>query len=222
MNTAFLAKTALFKNIPPQEIELRMHCLGGVVRSFPKGSYIHYAGDIVHTVSMVLKGQVIIENDDLWGNRNLLGTMGPGELFAEAYACAENEPLLINVQAVTDTTVLMMDLRKVFHTCSRSCPQHQQISDNLLHILAQKNLALARRILHTSSKSIRGRVLSYLSFLAAQQKRKIITVPFNRQQMADYLSVDRSALSNELSKMQKEGILEYHKESFKLLKNPEE
>ena len=119
---------------------------------------------------------------------------------------------------IPNTTVLMMDLSKVFHTCSRSCPQHQQISDNLLHILARKNLSLARRILHTSSKSIRGRVLSYLSFLAAKQKKKIITVPFNRQQMADYLSVDRSALSNELSKMQKEGLLEYHKESFKLLK----
>ncbi|MGM9519025.1 MAG: Crp/Fnr family transcriptional regulator [Acidaminococcus sp.] len=221
LDLSFLAKTALFKNIPPQEIEVRMGCLGGVVRSFPKGTYIHYAGDIVHTVSMVLKGKVIIENDDVWGNRNLLGAIGPGELFAEAYACAENEPLLINVLAAEDTTVLMMDLRKVFHTCSRSCPQHQQISDNLLHMLAKKNLALSRRILHTSSKSIRGRVLSYLSFLAAQQKKKIITVPFNRQQMADYLSVDRSALSNELSKMQKEGILEYHKESFKLLKEEE-
>ena len=127
------------------------------------------------------------------GEPEPVGADRPGELFAEAYACAENEPLLINVLAAENTTVLMMDLSKVFHTCSRSCPQHQQISDNLLHILARKNLSLSRRILHTSSKSIRGRVLSYLSFLAAQQKKKIITVPFNRQQMADYLSVDRSA-----------------------------
>ena len=92
MDTAFLAKTALFKNVPPEEIQVRMHCLGGVVRSYEKGSYIHYAGDVVHTVSMVLSGKVIIENDDLWGNRNLLGQDRPGELFAEAYACAENEP----------------------------------------------------------------------------------------------------------------------------------
>ena len=162
-----------------------------------------------------------MEHDDLWGNRTLLGKAVAGELFAEAYACTENEPLMISVMAVEDTTVLMMDLSKVLHTCSRNCPQHQQISENLLRILAGKNLALSRRILHTSSKSIRGRVLSYLSFLSAKQGKKIITVPFNRQQMADYLGVDRSALSGELSKMQKDGLLEYHKESFKLLQDPE-
>lgn len=221
MDTAFLSKTALFKNVPPQEILCRMNCLGGVERSYKKGTYIHYAGDIVHTVSMVLTGRVIIETDDVWGNRTLLGQAEPGSLFAEAYACVENEPLLINVLAEEDTTVLMMDLSKVMRTCSHSCPQHTQIIENLLHILARKNLALSRRILHTSSKSIRGRVIAYLFFLAAKQKKDRITVPFNRQQMADYLSVDRSALSSELSKMKKEGILDYHKEEFHLLKDAE-
>lgn len=221
MDTTFLAKTPLFAHISPQEIQSRMTCIGGVLRSFPKGTYIHYAGDVVHTVSMIIKGSVIMEHDDLWGNRTLLGKAVAGELFAEAYACTEDEPLMISVMAVEDTTVLMMDLGKVLHTCSRNCPQHQQISENLLRILAGKNLALSRRILHTSSKSIRGRVLSYLSFLSAKQGKKIITVPFNRQQMADYLGVDRSALSGKLSKMQKDGLLEYHKESFKLLQDPE-
>lgn len=222
MDTNFLAKTALFQHIPPTELQGRMACLGGVERHFEKGTYIHYAGDIVTTVSLVLSGLVQIEHINVWGNRTLLGETEPGSLFAEAYACAAGEPLQVNVLAVEDTTVLMMDLSKVTHTCSRSCPQHQQIIENLLHILAYKNLALSRRILHTSAKSIRGRVLSYLSFLTTKQKKAVITIPFNRQEMADYLSVDRSALSSELSKMQKEGILTYHKDQFRLLKDPED
>lgn len=221
LDTSFLIKTPLFAHVPPQELLGRMGCLGGIVRHFEKGSYIHYAGDIVTTVSLVLSGLVQIEYIDVWGSRTLLGQTEPGSLFAEAYACTSGEPLQVNVLAAEDTTVLMMDLQKVTHTCSRSCPQHQQIIENLLHILARKNLALSRRILHTSAKSIRGRVLSYLSFLTTTQKTAVITVPFNRQEMADYLSVDRSALSSELSKMQKEGILKFHKDQFQLLKDPE-
>jgi CRP-like cAMP-binding protein len=217
MDFSFLSQTDFFKNVEPAAIKERLTCLGARAKAFSKGTYIHRAGDIVHTVSLVLSGSVLIENIDYWGNRMLIGRAGPGDLFAEAYACAENEPLLINVLAAEDTEVLMMDLHKVLTVCPHACPQHQMVASNLLRIMAQKNLALYRRMLHTAPKTIRGRVLAYLSFLAAKQKKKTLIVPFDRQEMADYLGVDRSALSAELSKMQKEQLISYHKNKFTLL-----
>ena len=218
MDFISLSKTALFRGTTPQETEKMLSCLGAEQRHFSKGEMICRTGDIVTALGMVLTGSVLIENNDLWGNTTVLDSVGPGQIFAETYACTSGEPLMVNVVAAEPVDVLFLNMDRVLQVCSHACTHHNRLIRNLLSISAQKNLNLSRKIFHTASKSIRGRVLSYLSFLAAQQKKKIITVPFNRQQMADYLSVDRSALSNELSKMQKEGILEYHKESFKLLK----
>ncbi len=222
MDFSFLSHTDFFRGIPPESIEERLSCLGAVQKSYDKGSYIHMAGDVVRTVSIVLSGQVLIESIDFWGSRTLIGQAGPGDLFAEAYACTDGEPLLVNVLAAQPTSILMLDIHKVLTICPQACPHHQALAENLLRIMARKNLALSRRMLHTAHKTISGRVLSYLSFLAARQHSRHITVPFDRQQMADYLGVDRSALSAELSKMHRKGLIDYRKNEFHLLKDPEE
>ena len=219
MDFTFLASTEFFADVKPEEIRERLACLGANVRSYPKGTCIHHAGDRVSTVSLVTKGSVIIEHNDIWGNRTILGQAMAGDLFAEAYACLGSEPLMISVTASEETTVLMMNLQKVLTTCSKSCPQHQKIAENLLKILARKNLSLSRRMLHTAPKTIRGRVLSYLSFLSTRSHSSHVTVPFDRQQLADYLGVDRSGLSAELSKMQKDGLIRYHRNEFFLSAN---
>lgn len=216
MDYEFFTKTALFQGASKDEISAMLRCLNARTKNFSKGEYILRTGETADCVGLVLAGSVTIENDDIWGNRSILIHIGTGEIFAETYACIPGERLMINAIANEDTKILFLNISQILQTCPRSCAHHTTMIRNLLQISAQKNLALSRRILHTSSKSIRGRLLSYFSQQILQTGSRKFTIPFNRQQLADYLNVDRSALSSELSKMQKEGILTYKKNQFSL------
>lgn len=209
-----LSKTALFYGVTPQEVEEMLSCLGAEERHFAKGEMVYRAGELVRALGMVLSGSVLIENDDLWGNKSVLDRVGPGQIFAETYACAPGERLMVHVVTAEATDVLFLNVNRVLQICTHACGHHNKLVRNLLMISAQKNLNLSRRIFHTSSKSIRGRLLSYLSYQAVCSGSRSFAIPFNRQQLADYLSVDRSALSNELSKMQKEGLLTVTRNQF--------
>ena len=220
MDYEFLSNTLLFKGISPDEICSALECLSAEQKSFQKGSIIHSAGSIVQTVGMVLSGSVCIENNDIWGNKSILDNIPAGFVFAETYACIPNEPIMVDVVAAENTEVLFLNLNRMFTLCSNTCNKHSLLLKNLLIVSSQKNISLSRRIFHTSSKSIRGRLLSYLSFQAAHEQSIDFVIPFNRQQLADYLNVDRSALSNELSKMQAEGLLIVNKSHFRLNENP--
>ena len=217
MDYLFLSKTLLFRGISPQEIETMMSCLRGVTKKYARGSIIYHAGDTLNSMGMVLTGSVSIENDDIWGNKSILDKVGPGQVFAETYACLPGEPLMVNIVASEPTEILFMNTDCMFTVCSHACGFHNKLIRNMLTISAQKSLNLSRRILHTSSKTIRGRLLSYLSFQATQHGSREFEIPFNRQQLADYLSVDRSAMSNELSKMQKEGMIKSDRNHFTIL-----
>lgn len=217
MDDTFLAGTVLFQGLTPSEAESMLSCLGAVQKSYEKGQVIFHAGDIIQTMGIVLSGSVNIENDGLWGNRDILNHITPGQIFGETYACIPGEPMMVNAAAAEPAQVLFLDMRRILTSCPSACPHHSRVIRNLLAATAQKNLNLSRRIIHTSPKTIRGRLLSYLSFLVVRQGSSTVTVPFNRQQLADYLSVDRSALSNELGKMRREGLLEADKNTFTLL-----
>lgn len=216
MDYQFLSKTALFRGVSPDEIKTMFTCLRPDTRTFRRGETILRAGDSVTSVGLVLSGSVSIESDDVWGNRSILDHAASGQLFAETYACLPGEALMINVVANETTQVLFLDISRVLHICANACTFHNKLVRNLLTIASLKNLNLSRRIFHTSSKSIRGRLLSYLSFQATRHGSREFDIPFGRQQLADYLSVDRSALSNELSKMQRDGLLRYEKNHFLL------
>lgn len=216
MNISFLTKTVLFRGIEADELETLLDCLKAERKVYGKGETVYHAGDSVQALGMVLAGSVRIESDDVWGNKSILDQIGPGQVFAETYACIPSEPLMVSVIAAGDAEILFLNTGRMLHTCSGACPFHSKLIRNLLAVSSQKNLNLSRRIFHTSSKSIRGRLLSYLSFQAARQGSFEFSIPFNRQQLADYLSVDRSALSNELSRMQKDGLLTVEKNHFVL------
>ena len=214
MDYLFLSRTVLFRGISPDEVKSMISCLQAFTKTYPRGTIIHHAGDTIHSVGMVLSGSVSIENDDIWGNKSILDRVAPGQTFAENYACLPNELLMVNVVAVEPTEILFLNTNKMFTVCSNTCMFHSKLVRNMLSISAQKSLNLSRRIMHTSSKSIRGRLLSYLSFQATQHGSLEFEIPFNRQQLADYLSVDRSAMSNELSKMQRNGLLRVERNRF--------
>ena len=217
MNTSFLEKTTLFHGTSAEEIDSMLQCLQAVKKSYAKNEVIYHAGTDIHSLGMVLSGSVFIENDDFWGNKNVLDLITPGQVFAEAYASIPGKPLMFNVVAYEAAEILFLNVQKLLEVCPNSCPHHNKLIQNLLCICAGKNLNLSRRSLHTAPKSIRGRLLSYLSFQAISHDSRDFDIPFNRQQLADYLNVDRSALSNELSKMQKEGLLKVRKNHFHLL-----
>ena len=214
MDHLFLSNTLLFRGISPGEVKTMLTCLNAETRQYPRGAAIYYVGDVISSLGLVLSGSVSIENDDVWGNKSILDHAQPGQVFAETYACVPGEPLMISVVAAEPCEILFLDVGRMLRVCSNSCGFHNRLIRNLLTIASQKNLNLSRRIFHTSSKSIRGRLLSYLSFQARQHGSRDFIIPFNRQQLADYLSVDRSALSNELSKMQREGLLRFDRNHF--------
>lgn len=215
-----LSETQLFRGIEEQEIDSLLQCLAATKREYKKGEVILSEGTITESLGIVLSGMAIISCSDIWGNNSILGDIAPGAVFAEVYACIPGVPLRISVSAAEDTTVLFMNVGRVLSTCTNACPFHTKLVRNLLTVCAYKSLQLSQRILHTSSKSIRGRLMSYFSQCAKGSGSCSFQIPYNRQQLADYLGVDRSAMSNELSKMQKEGLIEYQRNQF-LLKNQE-
>ena len=217
MDFIFLSHTALFRGVSPGEAESMLSCLGAERRQFAKGQMIYRTGDTVSSLGLVLSGQVLIENNDLWGSTNVMDSIGPGQIFAETYACTPGEPLMVDVVAAGQAEVLFLNVSRVLQVCSHTCDHHGKLIRNLLSLSSQKNLNLSRKIFHTAAKSIRGRLLSYLSYQAVRSGSRCFVIPFNRQQLADYLNVDRSALSNELSKMQRDGLLKVERNRFELI-----
>ena len=203
MDISFLNKSLLFRGILASEIAEMQTCLHFREKEYKKAEVIYHAGDPVRDIGLILRGSVSIEHDDIWGNKSILDTVGPGQIFGEAYACVPDFPLPISVVAAADCSVLFIGMADILHFCSKACSYHSKLIRNLLMIAAQKNLNLSRRIFHTSAKSIRGRLLSYLSFQATSQGSYSFPIPFNRQQLADYLSVDRSAERRSFDRRQK-------------------
>lgn len=217
MEERFLTNTTLFRGLREEEIRRMLACLGAVERSFQKDEVLLRAGEPTASMGLVLRGSVNIVVNYYWGGSNIFGHIGPGELFAETYAVIPGKELLVDAVAAEPVEVLFLPARRLTETCASSCPFHTQAIHNLLQIFAQKNLRLSARMMHTASRSIRARLLSYLSEQAVEHGSSQFTVPFSRQQLADYLGVERSALSNELSKMRRDGLIIYRKNQFSLL-----
>lgn len=216
-----LSKTRLFKGISEDEINILLNCISSYKKTYAKGDYILMESEITDFMGLILSGSALIESSDIWGNNTIIGNINPGEVFAETYAMLENEPLMINVVAKENCEVLFLNLKDLLTSCEKACTFHTKLISNLVNIASVKNLKLSRKILHTEPKTIRERLISYFSECVKKENSLSFKIPYNRQQLADYLSVDRSSMSNELSKMQKDGIIKFHKNEFKIIKNSE-
>ena len=188
-------------------------------KSYPRHAVIFHAGAQVHALGVVLRGTVHIENLDLWGSKSILSSISAGQAFAETYAFC-GEALMVDAVAAEHCEILF--LHTAAFTDARIEPALQdKLLRRLLAVSMRKNLSLSQRIFCTTPKTVRGRLLTYFSAQAARCGRMEFEVPFNRQQMADYLNLDRSALSKELCKMRDEGLLEFDKNRFVLKQLPE-
>ncbi len=209
-----LSNTQLFRGIEEPKIESLIGCFETKEIAFKKGEYVLKEGNPTEYIGIVLSGAVIIELSDVWGNNSVISRIGVGGTFAEAFACIPGEPMTVNVLCAEDSTVLLVSMRCISHPCSRTCAAHTKLIQNLLSLCAEKNLRLSKRMLHIMPKSIRQRLLSLFSEYIKKTDSFSFDIPYSRQQLADYLNVERSALCNELSKMQKDGIIKYEKNHF--------
>ncbi len=212
-----LKENIIFNGMTPDEINQALSELCAIEKAYEKNSFILRAGDITDSLGLVLSGSVTIESNDMWGNRTILSNVEESGFFAETYALLENEPLLVDVRANENCRILFFkvgSLKKLKSNMNLWC---FKLISNLLMISANKNLHLSGRSFHTSPKTIRGRVMVYLSSVSLKKGSKEFDIPFDRQQLADYLNLERSALSKELGKMKKDGLIEVRKNHFKLL-----
>lgn len=206
------AEHPVFQGIGPEELA-QMQAMGGIrTRTYPKGSTVFHRGERTRVFGIVKTGTVHVESTDLWGNRVILHGIGAGQAFAETYAFC-GVPMMADVTAARDCEILFVDLGVLLEGRDTP-PWHSKLLYNLLVLSSQKNLAWSNRVLCISGKGIRTRVMTYLSGEAVRAGSTEFTVPFNRQQMADYLNVERSALSKELARMQREGIIAFKKNRF--------
>ena len=212
-----LRKCRLFAGVGEDEIGSMLSCLNAKARSYKSGEYVFRQGAHPGGVVVLAEGRLHIQNDDYWGNRSILSEIAAGEIFGEAYAAPDSGALLNDVLAVEDSAIILFDIKSMLTTCSSACPFHARVVQNLFYLLAEKNRKLVGKLGHMSKRSTREKLISYLSEEAKRQQSASFDIPFNRQQLADYLSVDRSAMSAELSKMRNEGLLEFRKNSFRLL-----
>ena len=217
-----LESVPLFRGISEEERQQMLDCLRAQQQRFAAGAVILLAGDPADRVGVLLEGRAQVIREEFSGNRTILTGLNPGDLFAEAFACAsgEHKTLPVTVLAVAESVVLWMDYRKILRTCPAGCAFHHRLVENMLAVVADKNLMLNRRIGHLSKRSTREKLLSYLSEQAALHGSAAFSIPFDRQQLADYLCVERSAMSAVLSKLREEGVLEVERNRFRSKQPP--
>ena len=217
MDVNKVRNTVIFHGMSEKEISDALEGLNAVTKKYKKGTTILHAGSVTKRMGLVLEGGVTIENNDVWGNRTILSHVGKNQFFAETYGLLANEPMLVDVVANEDCRILFLTIGSLHRGSQMPESWTTKIMRNLLTIFAHKNLMLSGRSFHTSPKTIRGRVMAYLNSNAMQKNRTEFDIPFDRQQMADYLNVERTALSKELGKMKAAGLIDYRKQRFTLL-----
>ena len=212
-----LSESPLFAGIPEEDLQRLLACVSPKEKKYKRGSIIFCAGDDVRFVYYILSGSVHIINEDFWGNSSIVETMESDTLFGEAYVFSSTQQHLVSVVAAEDLRVFEINPSSLFSTCSKECSQHSQLVQNALFITSEKIVRLTEKLLHIMQRTLREKLLSYLTKCAQKEKSTSFYIPYSRQELADYLCVDRSALSHELSRLQKTGMILYRKNYFELL-----
>ena len=208
---------ALFCGIEPAEQQKLLRCMAAVRRSYDKGEYIFSAGESAGRIGLLLSGCVCVVKEDYWGNRSILTRISAGELFGETFACSGREKLPVSVVSTEKSDVLLLDYARLMNTCPTACGCHTKVIRNLVRELAEKSVRLTEKMEHALRRTTKEKLLSYLSAEAERAGSSSFSIPFNRQELADFLAVDRSAMSAELCRLRDRGILEFSKNRFRLL-----
>lgn len=214
---SFLTKVNLFEGINEGQLSILLTCFSAKIVDYSKNDIILLNGNKIKDIGIVLKGQVQVVKEDFFGNRNILANIEKGNIFGEVFVFANSKNTPVTVYSNTESTILFINYNKIISPCEKACGFHNKLIYNMLHILAIKNFELNQKIEYMSKRSIREKLLAYLSSEAQKNGSNKFSISYNRQELADFLSVDRSALSKELSKLRDENFLIFNKNQFKLL-----
>lgn len=215
---SMLSECPLFYGIEGKALKAMLKCVDGRILSYKKGERILKEGEKARDIGIVIEGKVQIERIDFFGNRSIVAVVECAGVFGESFACANVAKLPVDVVAVADSKVMLLDASRIITTCNNACAFHRQMIFNLLKDVAAKNLLFNQKIEITSKRSTRQKLMTYLMFQAGKYDSNSFEIPFDRQELADYLGVDRSGLSAEISKLRKEGVIKSEKRRFVILK----
>ena len=210
-------QTPLFEGIGPDDVQAMLGCIGYHIGTYQKGEMIGFEEEHIQHIGIILSGAVDMIKEDLWGNRIMLVRMGQGELFGETFACSADTLSVVTFQASEDAEILFLPFKRVMHTCNMTCVFHHRLIENMVRVIARKNRDLIQKVEVVSKKTLREKILAYLSLQAQLNGTKYFEVPLGRVELAEYLCADRSALTRELSNMRADGLIDYDKNVFRIL-----
>lgn len=216
MKNIHLNNCLLFKDMTTDEQYALCHCFKFIEKRYQKNEYIIRCGDPIQYIIVLLSGALNVVEDDYWGNRSIMDYILPNQTFGLSYAYSQMKMYPVSVMAKTNSRLLFIDMHQIFHPCDKHCIHHNQFIKNTVEIISEKNIFLMERIEHLSKRTTREKILTFLSYASKKANNPTFDIPFDRQELADYLSVDRSALSNELSKLKKLGMIDFNKNHFTL------
>jgi len=207
----------LFEGIQPEDMDAMLGCIGYHISTFKKGDIVAFEAENIKHIGILLSGSVDMIKEDLWGNKTMLVRMRKEELFGETFACGEDNLSVVTFVVSEDARILFLPFNRVMHSCTMACQFHHQLIENMVHIIANKNRDLMRKVEVISKKTLREKILAYLSIQAQLHSSRYFEIPLGRVELAEYLCADRSALTRELAKMKSEGLIDYDKNCFRLL-----
>ena len=207
----------LFAGIKREDMGAMLHCIGYHISSFSRGEIIAFEGEHLKHIGIVLSGRVDMVKEDLWGNKTMLLRMGRNEIFGETFACGDDSLSTVTFLVSEDAAVMFMPFSRVMHSCTMACGFHHRLIENMVRLIAGKNRELMQKVDVVSKRTIREKLLAYLSIQAQQQRQRYFEIPLGRVELAEYLCVDRSALTRELAKMKEDGLIDYDRNHFRIL-----
>ena len=207
----------LFAGISPEDRKTVLGCIGYHIADYQKGKIVAFEAENIRHVGIVLSGAVDMIKEDFWGNRTMLVRARKNELFGETFACGEDNLSVVTFVVSEDAKILFLPFDRVMHSCTMACVFHHRLIENMVRVIANKNRDLMRKVEVVSKRTIREKILAYLSLQAQAQNARYFEIPLGRVELAEYLCVDRSALTRELAKMRDEGILDFDRNCFRML-----
>lgn len=209
----------LFSGISNQELLPMLDCLGSYKKNYKSGEIIILTEDAVKSLGIILGGSVKMIKEDIWGNKTLLAVMEEGGLFGEIFTCSHAQTATVTFVAGKEAKILFLPFEKIWNSCTASCACHHKLMGNLISLLADKNVQLIEKLEVTTKKSVREKISSFLSIQAQKNNSRYFTVNMGRMELSEFLCVNRSALTRELNLMRAEGLIDFDRNTFKIIKN---
>ena len=212
-----LKKSKLFQDMSDDDILKSLKCLSGKTNTYTKDEIIYFAGDEISKIGIILNGSILITKDDIMGNRNILTSISQSELFGETFVCSDIKYIPVTVTASQKCEILFIEFSRITQTCTSNCNFHNTLIKNMLYIISSKNILLNNKIEILSAKTTRDKLMAYFNIQIIKNKTNKFKIPFNRDALADFLNLNRSSMSRELSKMRDENIIKFNKNEFEIL-----